>query len=124
MDCELIFRELIDTMCKNAIRYLPDPLKPFYVQTDALDFCEAGRMFQKDDKGNEMPISRISCTFTKTERAYSTVKKEVLALLYTMHTMDFFLRYGDKIIILVDAQAILYLQFCRGIRYFTSLFNI
>ena len=110
---ELLFRELIDTMCKNAVRYLPDPSKPYYVQTDASDFCGAGRVFQKDEEGNEMPLACISRTFTKTERAYSTVKKEVLALLYTLRTMDFFLRFANKIIILVDAQAILYLRLCK-----------
>ena len=110
---EALFRDLIEGMCNNAIRYLPDPTKPYYVQTDASDFCGAGKVFQKDEHGNEMPISCISRTFTKTERAYSTVKKEVLALLYTLRTMDFFLRYANKIIILVDAQAILYLRLCK-----------
>ena len=43
----------------------------------------------------------------------STVKKEVLALLYTMRTMDFFLRFANRIIILVDAKAILYLCLCK-----------
>ncbi len=55
----------------------------------------------------------VSRTFTKTERAYSTVKKEVLALLYTLKTMEFFLRFAPKIIILVDAQAILFLRLSR-----------
>ena len=60
-----------------------------------------------------MPIACVSRTFTKTERAYSTVKKEVLALLYTMRTMDFFLRFANRIIILVDAKTILYLRLCK-----------
>ena len=107
------FRNLIDTLCKNAILYLPDPAKPYYVQTDASDYCGAGRVYQKDEEGNEMPIACVSRTFTKTERAYSTVKKEVLALLYTLRTMDFFLRFADKIYILVDAKAILYLRLCK-----------
>jgi hypothetical protein len=82
---------------------LPDPSKPYYFQTDASDFCGAGRVFQKDEEGDEKILACVSRTFTKTERAYSTVKKEVLALLYTLKTMDFFLRFAAKIIILVDA---------------------
>ena len=74
---------------------------------------QAGRVFQKDEDGNKMPIACVSRTFTKTERAYSTVKKEVLALLYTMRTMDFFLRFANRIIILVDAKTILYLRLCK-----------
>ena len=96
-----------------AVLYQPDPDKPYYVQTDASDYCGAGQVFQKDEDGNEMPIACVSRAFSKTERAYSTVKKEVLALLYTMRTMDFFLRFANRIIILVDAKAILYLRLCK-----------
>ena len=107
------FRQLINALCTNAVLYQPDPDKPYYVQTDASDYCGAGQVFQKDEDGNEMPIACVSRAFSKTERAYSTVKKEVLALLYTMRTMDFFLRFANRIIILVDAKAILYLRLCK-----------
>ena len=110
---EELFRKLINTICANTTLYLPDPAKPYYVQTDASDLCGAGRVFQKDEDGTERPLACISRTFTKPERAYSTVKKEVLALLYTLRTMDFFLRFANKIIILVDAKAILYLRMCK-----------
>ncbi len=110
---ETCFRYLIKNVKKHATLYLPDPSKPYYVQTDASDFCGAGRVFQKDEQGDEKILACVSQTFTKTERAYSTVKKEVLALLYTLKTMDFFLRFAAKIIILVDAQAILFLRMCR-----------
>jgi hypothetical protein len=59
---------------------LPDPNIPYFVQTDASAFCGAGKLFQKDEEGNELLIACVSRTFTKTERAYSTIKKEVLAL--------------------------------------------
>jgi hypothetical protein len=49
----------------------------------------------------------------KTECNYSAVKKEVLALLYTLKTMDFFLRFATKIIILVNPQAILFVRMCH-----------
>ena len=112
-DHETSFRALIAAICKNAVLHLPDPEQPYYVQTDASDYCGAGRVFQKDKDGDERPIACVSRTFTKTERAYSTVKKEVLALLYTLRSMDFFLRFANKIIILVDAAAILYLRMCK-----------
>ena len=107
------FTELIDTVCTNTSLHLPDHTKRFYVQTDASQFCGAGKVFQKDDEGNELLLACISRTFTKTEQHYSTIKKEVLALLYTLKSMDFFLRFADKITILVDAKAILYLRMCK-----------
>ncbi len=51
-----------------------------------------GKLFQKDEEGNELLIACVSRTFTKTERSYSTIKKEVLALLNTLRTMDFYIK--------------------------------
>ena len=107
------FRTIIDAMCKNAILHLPDPSKPYYVQTDASQYAGSGRVFQKDENGDEKILACISRTFSKSERSYSTIRKEVLALLYTLRTMDYFLRYAEKVIILVDAQAIVFLRLCR-----------
>ena len=112
-DLEKNFRTIIDLICQHSTIHLPDPSKPYYVQTDASRLAGAGRIFQKDDEGNEKLIACISRTFTKTERAYSTIKKEVVALLYTLKTMDFFLLHCPKIIIMIDAQAIIFLRLCR-----------
>jgi hypothetical protein len=107
------FRKIIDSLCEHHSRYLPDPTRPYYVQSDASHYAGAGRLYQLDDDGNERLIGCVSRTFTKTERVYSVVKKEVLALLYTLRSMDFFLRFANNIKILVDAQAILFLRLCK-----------
>ena len=110
---EKCFRTIIDRLCKYGVLHLPDPTKPYYVQTDASQLCGAGRVFQKDDDGNELVLACISRTFSAAERSYSTVKKEVLALLYTLKSMDFFLRYANEVVLLIDAQAICYLRLCK-----------
>ena len=112
-DHEKRFRTLISSMCKNSLLHLPDPEKTYFVQTDASQMCGGGRIFQKDDNGQELLLACISRTFTKAERSYSTVKKEVLALLYSLKSMDFFLRFANEITILVDARAICYLRLCK-----------
>ena len=98
-DHEKRFRTLIKSMCKNSILHLPNPQEKYYVQTDASNMCGGGRIFQKDSEGQELLLACISRTFTKAERSYSTVKKEVLALLYTLKSMDFFLRFANDIVI-------------------------
>ena len=110
---ESLFRKLIKQIITHATVYLPDPTKPYYVQTDASSYCGAGKLYQKDKDGNERLIACVSRTFTKTERAYSTIKKEVLALLYTLRTMDFFIRFSNDLKILTDAQGILFLSMCK-----------
>ena len=112
-DLEKCLRTLIQTFIENAKLYLPDPAKTFYVQTDASQYCASGRVFQKNEAGEEQIISAFSRTFTRTERAYGILKKEVLSLLYTLKSMDFFLRFANQLVILVDAKSIIYLRMCK-----------
>jgi len=110
---ETMFRELINTICNNAKTYFPDASKPFFVQTDASNFCAAGRLYQKDNSENELLIAAVSRTFTKTEIKYSTHKKEALALNYTLRSMDFYIRFADDLTILVDCKALLFIRLAR-----------
>jgi hypothetical protein len=112
-ELETKYRTLIHTIIQNSTLYLPDINKEYYVQTDASIHCAGGRVFQLNNNNQEMLIAAVSRTFTKTERHYSIVKKEILALLYTLKTMDFFLRFANKLIILVDAKSIIYLRLAK-----------
>ena len=107
------FYKLIELIVTHTSLNIPDPDKPYYVQTDASDYCGAGRVFQKDDEGNERLLACVSRTFTRTERKYGVFRKETLALLYTLKSMDFFLRFANKVILLVDAKSIMFLRMCR-----------
>jgi len=110
---EKSFRSLLHHICHNSTLHLPSPFKPYYVQTDASQYAGAGRVYQLDKDGNELLLACVSRTFTKAERAYSTFKKEVLALLYTLKSMDFFLRFADNLKILVDASSICHLRMAK-----------
>ena len=109
----LRFRKMIKALIDNSSLYLPKPNEPFYVQTDASNLCGAGRVYQLNEAKEEMIIACISRTFTRAERKYGAFKKEVLALLYTLRSLDFFLRHAPKLIILVDAKAIVFLRICK-----------
>ena len=112
-EVEKKYRLLISTICNNASLYVPDPSKKIYVQSDASMYCAGGRVFQKDSEGNELLIAAVSRTFSKTERAYSIFKKEILSLLYVLKSMDYFLRFSDDLTILVDAKSIIYLRLAK-----------
>jgi len=58
------FESMIEAIQVNTSLNLPDPSKPFFVQTDASDVAGAGRVFQKDDQGNELLMACVSRTFT------------------------------------------------------------
>ena len=107
------FKAMIQAITKFTSLTLPDSSKPFYVQTDASDLSGAGRVFQKDDAGNELLLACVSRTFTRAEQKYGVFRKETLALLYCLKSMDFYLRFANKVIILIDAKAIIYLRMCK-----------
>jgi hypothetical protein len=98
------FNALINVIQNHTSLNSPDPSKPFYIQSDASDVAGAGRVFQKDHQGHELLLACVSRTFTTSERSYSIFKKEVLALLYTLKALDFYLRSANKVIILIDAK--------------------
>ena len=62
---QIQFQLMIDTLIENCSLHLPQPDEPFFVQTDASDVCGAGRIFQKNEKGEEMLLACISRTFTR-----------------------------------------------------------
>jgi len=112
-ECETAFKKLIQLMIQYTALNLPDPEKPYYVQSDSSEYCGAGRVFQKDADGNELLLACVSRTYTKTERKYGIFRKETLALLYCLKSMDFYLRFANKLIFLVDAKSILFLRLCK-----------
>ena len=107
------FDELILAFLDYTALNVPDPNATFYVQTDASEFAAAGRVFQKDKYGQERLIACVSRTFSKAEKAYGIFRKETLALLYTLKSLDYFLRFATKLIMLIDARAIIYLRCCK-----------
>ena len=103
---ETCIRMLIDRLCTHCTLHLPDPEKPYYIHTDASQLWGGGRVFQKDENGEELLLACISRTFNTAEGSYATVKKKVLALLYRLKSMDFFLRYTNEVILLIDADCV------------------
>jgi len=112
------FESMIDALQNNTSLNLPYPSKPFFVQTDASDIAGARRVFQKDDQGNELLMACVYRTLTRAERKYGTFRKEVLALLYCLKSMDFFLRFASKLIIFIDAKSILFYVFLKKAKEF------
>ena len=107
------FQAMIDAIINYSALVVPDPEKTFYVQTDASMYAAAGRVFQKDDSNEELLLACVSRTFARAEITYGIFRKETLALLYTLKSLDFFLRFAKELIILIDARAIMFLRICR-----------
>jgi len=79
-ECEKAFEFFIQKLTTNPILVYPDFEKTFYLTTDASQFAIGGVLAQEDLEQNLRPIAYVSCTLQKAELNYSTIEKEMLAI--------------------------------------------
>ena len=106
-------RYLIEQMCKNKTLYLPLHEKPFFITASSTDMSASGTLSQLDSKGNHKIICATSRTFTKTERNYSKSKKNILALVYTLKSNDYFIKYATNLIVRIDTRSLIHLKLAK-----------
>lgn len=84
---EFAFQKLKKCLITSPLLKHPDVSEHaniFIVQTDASDTGLAGILLQADDNGLEHPITYASKKLTKTERNYSTIHREALAVIWSV----------------------------------------
>jgi hypothetical protein len=62
-----------------------------------------------DNQGREHPIHFASRTLTQAERNYSTIERELLAIVYAPDKFRYYL-YGKKFTIITDHNSLVYLK--------------
>ena len=80
-ECKSTFATLKELLTTAPVLLLPDPEKPFVLETDASHFALGCVLSQRDDQGNWHPVGYYSRTFSKSERNYSITDKELLAII-------------------------------------------
>ena len=68
--------------------------KPFLLMTEVSDIGAGAVLMQQDDKGIEHPICYFSRKYDMHQKNYSTIEKEVLALLLALQHFDVYLSTG------------------------------
>uniref|UniRef100_A0ABD2X093 RNA-directed DNA polymerase n=1 Tax=Trichogramma kaykai TaxID=54128 RepID=A0ABD2X093_9HYME len=86
----------------------PDPAKPYYLQTDASNFALGATLSQMNDDNVECPITFISRTLKGAELAYNTTEKELLAVVWSLHKLNTYLRAAE-IFIKIDHHALIFM---------------
>ncbi len=84
-----------------------DNASPFIVQTDASGTGLAGVLLQDSD-GYEHPISYASKKLSKTERNYSTIHREALAIIWAVRKFREYI-YGRKFVIRTDHKPLVFI---------------
>ncbi|XP_076271644.1 uncharacterized protein LOC143203410, partial [Rhynchophorus ferrugineus] len=105
------FIEAFET-CKNIlmndpILQHPDFQKPFILTTDASNFA-IGAVLSQGTIGNDLPIAYASRTLSTTECNYSTIEKELLAIVWATKYFRPYL-FGRKFSIVTDHKPLQWL---------------
>ncbi|GFW00960.1 retrovirus-related Pol polyprotein from transposon 297 [Trichonephila clavipes] len=106
--CGKAFEELIAKLVTQPILFVPDFATEFILQTDASE-VGAGVVLSQRIEGEEHPIVFLSKKFSKAERNYSTVERELAAIIFGLKRLKHYLD-GQKFIIETDHNPLRYLN--------------
>lgn len=82
-------------MTNSPVLAYPDWNQIFYLTTDASDKAIGAVLSQKDNSGTEHPVAYASRVLQPPELNYSTIEKELLAIVWSTHHFKPYL-YGTK----------------------------
>ncbi|KAK6216140.1 reverse transcriptase domain protein, partial [Colletotrichum tabaci] len=78
-------RESQTQVSSEPVTRIPDPDKPFEVETDASDFAMGGQLGQRDEGGRLYPCAFFSKAFHGPELNYQIHDKELMAIIEAFH---------------------------------------
>jgi len=105
---EIAFRTLKQKLISQPILQYPDFSREFILTTDASN-DSAGAVLSQGQIGKDLPIAYASHSFNKAERNYSTVEKELAAIVWGIKHFRPYL-YGRKFKILSDHKTLTWIM--------------
>ncbi|XP_011863867.1 PREDICTED: uncharacterized protein LOC105559856, partial [Vollenhovia emeryi] len=102
------FDTLRNALCQEPILQYPDFTKPFLLTTDASGTA-IGAILSQGKIGKDQPISYASRVLNDAERNYSTIEKELLAIVYAVQHFRPYL-YGKKFTLVTDHKPLTWLH--------------
>ena len=100
------FQSLKDLLCTDTVLALFDPSLPVGISCDASECGLGAVLFHRYPDGSERPIGNVSKTLTDTQRRYSQIQKEALAIVFALKKYHQFL-YGRNFILVTDLKPLL-----------------
>jgi len=99
-ECEKAFNKLKEALITPPLLIYPDFSKPFKLTTDASGEA-IGAVLSQGELGNDNPIAYASRSLNKAERKYSTIERELLAIVWATKNFRCYL-YGRKFTVYTD----------------------
>lgn len=80
-ECQELFNKLKMAFQEQPVLLIPDPTKPFILETDASKVASGGTLLQTDDNGDYHPCGFISKSFGPAQQRYEIYDQELLAII-------------------------------------------
>lgn len=104
------FEDLKKSLVEAPVLATPDPDRQFEIHTDASGYGLGAALIQRNDKGHPRPIAFISRSLTKAERVWSTMEREILAVLFALEKFKHYLHTEQQTVVVTDSSSILWLH--------------
>ena len=95
------FDKTEDTITADTVLAHFNTSLPVGMACDASEVGIGAVLFHRYPDGSERPISNVSKTLTSTQRKYSQIQKEALAIVFALKKFHHFL-YGRKFVLVTD----------------------
>ena len=105
---ERAYQTIKKMLSEDPVLKLPDPNKQFTLRTDGSDEGIGSVLLQEHDE-KLYPVSYASKKLSKTEKNYSTIEKECLAIIWGIRKYERYL-LGTKFKLQTDHQPLTYMQ--------------
>lgn len=99
-DCQIAYDKIKSDITSERVLVHFNPQLPIILTTDACDTAVAGVLSHEIDN-EQRPIAFVSRALTKSERKYSTLEKEALAIIFCVTKLKQYL-LGNKFILNTD----------------------
>ena len=98
---ETAFKTAKEMLCSDTVLAHFDPSLEVGISCDASEVGIGAVLFHRYQDGSERPIANVSKTLTATQRRYSQIQKEAMAIIFALGKFHQFL-YGRKFILITD----------------------
>lgn len=110
--CQRAFDRLKSLLCHFPVLKSPDFNKPFSIAVDASDQACGAVLLQRSDSDDlEHPVAYFSRKFNRHQKNYSTIEKELLALVLALQHFEVYVCTGQKpMIVYTDHNPLVFLS--------------
>lgn len=100
------FSKLKEMLTADTVLAHFDPSLPVGISCDASETGLGAVLFHRYPDSSERPVANVSKTLSDTQRRYSQIQKEALAIVFALHKFHQYL-YGRQFILVTDHKPLL-----------------